>query len=99
MSGWMHIILEAYCSRLWSLKKDKYMYEVISTKPLKTKKILNVDYDKNYRIPKQPRYCPKIAQYICMEKKCPHLATVNANKEDYIFLDKRYEKMKKGGKK
>ena len=93
--GWTHIILEAYCARKWSDKKDKYMYEVVNWKKFKTKKVPNSRYDPNYRTPKKPNYCPNLPQYICLEKNCPHFTYTNALKEDYLFLNKKYKKGKK----
>ena len=88
---WTHIILEAYCARKLSDKKDKYHHEVIDSKKFKTKKVPNPYYDPNYKTPRKPRYCPGIPQYACLEKECPHLAYTNAEKPDYLFLNKRYK--------
>ena len=94
---WTHIILEAYCARKWSDKKDKYLYELIGKGKFKTKKVANPHYDPDYRTPKKPSYCPNVPQYICLEKNCPHLAYTNAVEKDYFFLNKRYKNT--GGKK
>lgn len=92
---WDHIILEAYCSRKWNTKKDKYHYEVISTDPLKTEKIPNKNYDPDYKIPNKPKYCKDKVSYNCYENNCPHLATCNADKKDYeLFYSIYSEKYK-----
>lgn len=95
MGVWTHIILEAYCARKWSDKKDKYWYEAIDAKKFKTKKAPNPYYDPKYRTPKKPSYCPNIPQYICLEKECPHLVYTNALEEDYLFLNKKYKKYRR----
>ncbi|MFH1587145.1 MAG: hypothetical protein ABID38_04770 [Candidatus Diapherotrites archaeon] len=90
--GWTHIILEAYCARKWSDKKDKYWYEVVDLKKFKTKKAPNPHYNANYRTPRKPNYCPNAPRYICLEKNCPHLTYTDALEKDYLFLNKRYKK-------
>lgn len=91
---WTHIILEAHCLRKISIKKDKYLHEIVNNEFIKTKRILNPDYDPNYRTPKEPRFCPGIPQYTCLEKNCPYLGYTNADKEEYNFLS-RLRKIKK----
>ncbi len=97
MGAWTHIILEAYCAREWSDKKDKHWYELHCTKKFKTKKCPNPHYDPKYKIPKKPNYCPSTQQYVCLEKGCQYLAYTNALEEDYLFLNKKYTKQ--GGQK
>ena len=92
MLPWTHIILEAYCARKWSEKKDKYRHRVIDLDKLKTRRIPNPDYNHNYKTPKKPVYCPNLPQYLCLKKNCPHLAYADALKQDYLFLGKRYRK-------
>ncbi len=91
---WTHIILEAYCTRKLSSKKDKQVYELIETKTSKFKKKSNLNYDTNYKTPKKPSYCPNIPQYKCLEKECPYFAYTNAEKKDYLSLNKRYKTKK-----
>ena len=97
---WNHILLEAFCSRKWSDKKDKYLYEVVFNKKNhmtgEFKKIPNKDYDLNYKTPRKPSFCPGgTPEYVCLEKDCPFLAYCNADKSDYnIFykvLFKKYQ--------
>jgi len=38
--------------------------------------------------------CPEKPQYLCLEKNCPHLAYCDAEKGDYLFLNKKYKKKK-----
>jgi hypothetical protein len=95
VSCWTHIILEGYCFRTLSDKKHKYNYQIIDRENFKTKKVLNTRYDPNYRTPRKPRYCPEKPQYLCLNKKCPHLAYCDAEKEDYLFLNKKYKKKRK----
>jgi hypothetical protein len=92
---WTHIILDAFCFRTSSNKKYKYQYELIDLKKHKTKKVLNPGYDPNYKTPRKPRYCPEKPMYICLEKNCPHFACSDAEKEDYLFLNKKYREKKK----
>lgn len=98
-NGWAHIILEAYCARKWSEKKDKYVYEGIPGKEFKTKKVPNTMYNPNYKTPKKPNYCPNTPRYICLEKECPHLAYTDAVEDDYFFLNKKYHAKKNKKKK
>ena len=97
--GWNHAIIELYCARKWSSKKDKYMYEMVFNKKGKLtdsfKKIPNKEYDPKYKTPKKPSFCPgETPEYLCLEKDCPHLAYCNADKNDYKtfykYLFKRY---------
>lgn len=90
MVCWTHVIIEGYCARTWSTKKDKFVYKVINTKELKTEKIKNPEYDSKYRTPKKPCYCPHIPQYICLEKNCPHFAYANSLEKDYLWMNKKY---------
>lgn len=94
MAPWAHIILEAHCTRKLTLKKDKYVYEPVDLKTAKFKKKPNPYYNPAYKIPKKPSYCPELPQYKCLEKNCPHFAYTNAEKKDYLFLNKRYKKKK-----
>ena len=87
-----NIILEAYCFRTLSDKKHKYVYELVDGENFKTRKIPNPNYDPNFKTPRKPTYCPEKPQYICLEKDCPHLAYCDAEKEDYLFLNKKYRK-------
>ncbi|MCD4740450.1 hypothetical protein K8R43_04655 [archaeon] len=87
---WTHIILEAYCSRKWSTKKDKYMY--LMEKDGSFTKTKNDDYDSNYRTPRKPSYCKNIPNYTCLEKDCPHFAYTDAEPTDYKSLDRKYNK-------
>lgn len=90
--NWSHVILEVYCARKWSITKHKYVYEAISTNPLKTKKKLNPDYKPDYKTPRKPSYCKGNPQFICLERNCPFLGYVEADKKDYTALYKRYRK-------
>jgi len=72
--GWNHIIVEGFCMRTTSPKKDKYVYELVSMEPYKTKKIKNPSYDPKYKIPKRPTYCKNKVIDICLMNECPHLA-------------------------
>ena len=92
--NWSHVIIEVYCARTWSSKKDKYHYKAIDLKKAKFEKELNPSYDPNYRIPKKPSYCPNSPKYICLEKNCPHLAYTDALEEDYKTLFKKYKNKK-----
>jgi len=88
---WNHLIFEGYCSRKWSIKKNKYMYQIIDTKePFKTKKIPNPKYDKNYKTPRKPRYCQNRICFICWEKNCPHLAMCPVNEKEYEMFMKAW---------
>jgi hypothetical protein len=89
--SWTHIILEAYCCRKSNIKKDKYVYEVVDLKNFKTKKKPNTQYDANYKTPKKPKYCLNIPQFVCLENNCPYFAYSDAEKEDYLFLNKKYK--------
>lgn len=95
MACWTHIIIEGYCVRTWSTKKDKFIYKVISAKEFKTEKIKNPEYDSKYKIPKKPHYCPSRLRYICLEKDCPHFAYTDALEEDYFWMNKKYTNTKK----
>lgn len=92
MGVWTHIILEAYCARKWSGKKSKYLHELIDAKKFKTKKVPNPHHNPNYKTPRKPSYCHNIPQFICLEKECLYLAYTSAEKEDYLFLNKKYKK-------
>jgi hypothetical protein len=92
MSCWTHIILEGYCVRTLSTKKDKFFYKVIDIKEFKTTKIKNPEYDSKYRTPKKPLYCPNVPQYLCLEKDCPYFSYTDAEKEDYLWMNKKYKK-------
>lgn len=90
---WTHIILEAYCMRKLSDKKDKYYYAV-DRETREHKKVPNPKYDPTYKTPRKPQFCPNMPQYICLEKDCPHFGYSDADKEEYRFLSKRYRKNK-----
>ena len=70
---WNHIVLEGFCTRKLSIKKDKYHYRLIDTKTLKTVKIDNKDYDPDYKTPKKPSYCKNRINQDCFFKNCPYL--------------------------
>lgn len=77
------IILEAFCSRKWSIEKHKYMYRWTNHETYKFVKTPNPFYNPKYRTPRKPRYCPNVPSYLCLEKECPHLCYVNAEPEEY----------------
>jgi len=81
--GWNFIITEGYCIRKVSEKKGKYIYEVISTDPWKTKKKPNPYYDPKYRTPKKPKYCKDKICYECFENDCPYLGMVKPSDKIY----------------
>ncbi|HJX05274.1 MAG TPA: hypothetical protein VJ461_01030 [Candidatus Nanoarchaeia archaeon] len=87
-----HIILEAFCMRTVSMKKPKYLEEVVDASRLKTNKVPNPHHDPKYRTPKKPYYCPDTPHYICLDKSCPHLTYINAEKKNYNLLNKSYKK-------
>ena len=89
---WTHVILEGYCTRTLSSKKDKFIYKVTDVKKFKTEKENNPEYDSKYRMPKKPKYCPNIPQYICLENDCSHFGYTDAEKEDYLWMNKKYKK-------
>lgn len=95
MGSWIHIILEGYCTRKYSTKKDKYVYECTNPKKMELKKIPNKDYDPNYRTPKKPSYCIDVPRFICLEKNCKHFGYCDAELEDYLWMNKKYKKSKK----
>jgi len=60
------------------------------------------DWDKKKKTPRKPSFCPNKPRFICLDKKCLYFAYCDAEIEDYLFLNKRYEEMnlkKKGRKK
>lgn len=89
---WSTIILEAYCGRKWSLEGEKYLYEILANG--KTRKVPNkYFYNPKYRTPRAPKWCPKDAPgFICLEKKCPHLAYSNAAETEYRHDSKYWRK-------
>ena len=89
---WDHLIFEGYCTRKYTTKKHKYNQEIISFDPLKTKKILNPDYDPKYRSPRKPSYCKNKVCYTCWEKNCPHLGMSPVDEEThYMFMKAWYK--------
>jgi len=86
--GWNFIIAEGCCMRKLSTKKDKYVYEVVSTEPWKTKKIDNPKYNPDYRVPIKPKYCKDKICYDCLENNCPHLGL---SRPDDKYLSKLSE--------
>lgn len=81
--NWNHIILEGFCCRKFSCKKDKYIYELIDVDKWKTKKVKNPNYDPKYKVPKKPKYCKgKICQD-CFFEKCPHLGIGELPDDEY----------------
>jgi len=91
--GWNHIILEGFCMRKLSTKKDKYMYELVDG--FKTKKILNVEYDPKYRTPKKPKFCEDRICQVCFFKDCPHLATADLGEKEYKEIMKKINEVYK----
>ena len=91
---WTTIIIEAHCCRKTSCKKHKYNYIIISFDPLKTKKTLNKEYDPEYKTPRKPKYCPDKPQYICLEKGCRHFYFNDADKEEYLWDNEYWDKIK-----
>lgn len=89
--GWSHIILEGFCMRKTSPKKDKYLYRGVSLDPLKTERIPNREYDLNYKTPRKPKFCKNRICFTCLEKSCKYLAFCDAEKEDYKHMDKFYK--------
>ena len=90
--NWNHLIFEGYCTRKWSLKKDKYIYQVIDTKePFKTKKVPNPKYDKNYKTPRKPQYCQNRICFACWEHNCPHLAMSPVDEKTYKMFMEAWE--------
>jgi len=79
--GWNHIILEGFCCRKLSDKKDKYIYQMKSGEKLK--KVPNPNYDSQYKIPKKPKFCRDRVGQICYFESCPHLGTGDLPKDDY----------------
>lgn len=94
LMNWSHIILEAYCGRKWSLKKDKYFYQWPDAKKRPTNgkdfiKVKNESYDKDYKTPRKPKFCKNVPCYLCLEKGCKFLAYSNGSLKDYKILFKR----------
>jgi hypothetical protein len=56
MVCWSHIIIEAYCAREWSNKKDKFVFEAIDLKKANFKKKKNSHFDPKYKVPKKPSF-------------------------------------------
>lgn len=93
MTPWNHIILEAFCARKWSCKKDEYYHKLEGDGSFT--KIKNKGFDSKYRTPRKPSYCKNVPQYVCLEKDCPHLAYANVDKEDYdLFMNVWKKKVK-----
>lgn len=87
--GWSHTILEVYCGRTWSTKKDKYLYKMLPNK--KWKRVPNDDYDPKYKVPAKPDYCVDRPCFVCLDMACPHLAYCEADEEDYKLFLKRWD--------
>jgi hypothetical protein len=85
--GWNHIIVEGFCMRLSSPKKDKCVYEIISMEPYKSKKIKNPLYDPKYKIPKKPSYCKDRICVGCLMNDCPHLAIGECPPKVHGYID------------
>jgi len=90
---WTHIIIEGYCSRKLSCKKDKYVYTWEKGKL--SQKIKNSRYDPKYKTPKKPKYCKDIPNYLCLENHCPHFGYTDAEKRVYLHLNRLYKNKKK----
>jgi len=84
--GWNHIIVEGFCMRKTSPKKHKYVYEIISINPYKTRKLKNPQYDKNYKTPRKPSYCKNRVTEICLMKECPYLAISETPNKTRTFI-------------
>ena len=93
--GWSHIILEGYCMRKLSTKKDKYMYEIVDSKDLRTKKVKNEEYDPNYKTPKKPKFCKDRICQVCFFEECPHLATSDLDEKEYNKIMKKINEVYK----
>lgn len=77
--GWDYIVLEGFCFRCSSDEKHKYVYEVESTNPWRTKQMPNPNFNPNYKTPRKPRYCKNKISNICYENECPHLGLATAD--------------------
>ena len=96
VDGWNHIILEGFCTRHYSLSKDKYYYRVKSTDDIfDTEKIKNPDYDPNYKVPKKPDYCPGRICNKCYDNECPHLAMASPDDKELKKIHKKVDEIYK----
>lgn len=93
--GWNHIILEGYCMRKLSTKKDKYIYEIVDLEKFKTQKIPNKEYDSNYKTPKKPKFCEDRICQVCFFKNCPHLATADLDEKEYNKIKRKINEVYK----
>ena len=91
MTTWTHLIFEAFCG---FIEESEYLYEVITFKPFKTKKIKNKKYDPE-KIEKRPEWCPLNPCYTCHENKCEWLILSPVEKEEYDIMIESWEKMGK----
>ena len=83
MNSWNYIIIEGFCGREISCKKDKYFHEIIDGNIDKTKKIKNPFYNPKYRTPKKPKYCEDRICQNCYFNDCPHLLRGPLPEKDY----------------
>lgn len=100
MKAWDHIIVEAYCGINIGkgLKGDKYHYQLKedslkSVGDLKFKKVLNPDYDPNFKPEKLPKFCEfkKKTECVpsnnCLFNDCPFLSLCEVpSKHEEVFL-------------
>lgn len=83
VDSWNHILLEGFCCRTFSCEKQKYY------KTLEGKKVLNKNYNPNYKTPRKPKHCKDRIGQNCYFNDCPFLGIGEPPKDDYHKIMKK----------